>query len=33
MAANRADNESMLQVKCPMGLDDVDLFAPGAQEF
>ena len=28
----KTSNESLAQVKCPMSLDEVDLFGPGAQE-
>ena len=28
----KISNESLAQVKCPMSLDEVDLFGPGAQE-
>ena len=32
MAANREDFEKLPQAACPMSVDEVDLFAPGAQE-
>ena len=32
MAANREDFEAMPQASCPMSVEEVDLFAPGAQE-
>ena len=30
--SDKTPNHCLTDMKCPMGLEDVDLFAPGAQE-